>query len=139
MSNNTLVTFETRWGWVAVVHDGSTVRRLTLVHPTAAAARRAVQDEFTNATRSRKERCSRQHEALAPEFGESLVTRVCAYFDGGHDDFRNVSVDTTYLTPLGRQVFEQCRRIPRGHVRTYGELAAKVGRSGAARAIGSRP
>jgi len=36
-----------------------------------------------------------------------------------------------------RQALEACSRIPRGEVRTYGELAAECGRPRAARAVGS--
>ena len=34
-------------------------------------------------------------------------------------------------------VFEFCRRIPRGRVSTYAQLAMALGRPGAARAVGS--
>ncbi len=39
--------------------------------------------------------------------------------------------------PFHMACWEACRRIPLGHTRTYGELAAMAGRPGAARAAGS--
>ncbi|BAD40011.1 methylated-DNA--[protein]-cysteine S-methyltransferase [Symbiobacterium thermophilum] len=45
-------------------------------------------------------------------------------------------VDLSPLSPFDREVLAACRAIPRGEVRTYGELAAAVGRPRAARAVG---
>jgi AraC family transcriptional regulator of adaptative response/methylated-DNA-[protein]-cysteine methyltransferase len=40
-------------------------------------------------------------------------------------------------SPFGRAVWNQLRRIPYGETRTYGEVAAAIGRPGAARAVGA--
>ena len=40
------------------------------------------------------------------------------------------------LSPFVRDVLTACSRIPKGRVRTYGELARVVGKPGAARAVG---
>ena len=40
------------------------------------------------------------------------------------------------VSPFVRDVLTACCRIPRGEVRTYGQLAALVGKPGAARAVG---
>ncbi len=40
-------------------------------------------------------------------------------------------------TPFQRRVWEELRTIPRGRTVTYGELAARLGMPGAARAVGS--
>jgi methylated-DNA-[protein]-cysteine S-methyltransferase len=39
-------------------------------------------------------------------------------------------------TPFQRLVWEETARIPWGHTLTYGELARRLGRPGAARAVG---
>lgn len=39
-------------------------------------------------------------------------------------------------TPFTRKVLHVLRRIPRGRVATYGDVAAMAGRPGAARAVG---
>ena len=41
------------------------------------------------------------------------------------------------VTAFRRKVYEIARRIPKGKVTTYGELARLAGRPGAARAVGS--
>ena len=40
-------------------------------------------------------------------------------------------------TPFRRRVWEALQRIPYGETRTYGEIAAAVGKPGAARAVGT--
>ena len=41
------------------------------------------------------------------------------------------------MTPFGRRVLHVLRKIPRGRVVTYGDLARLAGRPGAARAAGN--
>jgi len=45
-------------------------------------------------------------------------------------------IDWTGITPFRREVLEECARIPTGETKSYGWLAAKVGRPNAARAVG---
>jgi methylated-DNA-[protein]-cysteine S-methyltransferase len=40
-------------------------------------------------------------------------------------------------TPFARKVYAVVAKIPRGQVRTYGQVAAAAGRPGAARAVGT--
>jgi methylated-DNA-[protein]-cysteine S-methyltransferase len=62
---------------------------------------------------------------------------LACYAAGGVVDFSDVGLDLEYQTPLGRRIIAACRAIPRGEVRTYGEIAAECGSPGAARAVGS--
>jgi methylated-DNA-[protein]-cysteine S-methyltransferase len=52
-------------------------------------------------------------------------------------DFSYVPLALDHLTPFARQVVVACRRISWGLVSSYGELAARCGSPGAARAVGS--
>ncbi|MBN2218521.1 MAG: MGMT family protein [Pirellulales bacterium] len=115
--------FETGLGWMSLVTRGNVVCQLTMGHRTATAASRALRPEGAIAAQSGR-----------PE-GE-LVERLRSYADGRPEDFLDVAVDTSFQTPFGRAVLEQCRRIPYGETRTYGQLAAMVGRPQAARAVG---
>ncbi|HEX5450332.1 MAG TPA: MGMT family protein [Gaiellaceae bacterium] len=60
---------------------------------------------------------------------------MIAFFAGAADDFADVELD------LEEGFHGDCaralRKVPRGEVVTYGELAALVGRPGAARAAGT--
>ena len=47
-----------------------------------------------------------------------------------------VEMDLSGVTEFERSVYNVVRKIPRGRTLTYGEVARKVGRPGAARAVG---
>lgn len=47
------------------------------------------------------------------------------------------AVDLSRIGPFQRRVLEQLRRIPRGEVRTYREIAREIGHPGATRAVGT--
>jgi methylated-DNA-[protein]-cysteine S-methyltransferase len=63
-----------------------------------------------------------------------LARRLAAFFKGAPDDFADVELD------LDEGFYGDCaralRKVPRGEVVTYGELAALAGAPGAARAAG---
>ena len=65
----------------------------------------------------------------------SLAVRLSAFFAGAEDDFRDVKLKL----PNGfhGRCARALRKIPRGEVVTYGELAALAGSPGAARAAGT--
>jgi O-6-methylguanine DNA methyltransferase len=46
-------------------------------------------------------------------------------------------VDLSLVGPFQRRVLEQLRRIPRGQVRTYRDIAREIGQPGATRAVGT--
>src|SRR5574341_817700 len=46
-------------------------------------------------------------------------------------------VDLSRVGPFQRRVLEQLRRIPRGQVRTYRDIAREIGHPGATRAVGT--
>jgi methylated-DNA-[protein]-cysteine S-methyltransferase len=69
--------------------------------------------------------------------GRELVERLRAYFAGEPVGFDDVPVDLEYETEFLTRCAHALRRVPRGDVVTYGELAALAGAPGAARAAGS--
>jgi methylated-DNA-[protein]-cysteine S-methyltransferase len=119
------IVFETRLGWMALVADATTVRHLVLACRTEAEAIAATGLEWTG-----------EAVPLDGSGSSALAKRIRAYAAGQPEEFRDVPVDMGYLTPLGRRVFDRCRRIPYGETRTYGQLAAEAARPGAARAVG---
>lgn len=64
----------------------------------------------------------------------NLVARVAEALATGRTD---VPVDLSSRSPFHQEVLRATARIPRGEVRTYGELAETVGRPRAARAVGT--
>ncbi|KAB1502552.1 methylated-DNA--[protein]-cysteine S-methyltransferase [Corynebacterium sp. 320] len=77
-------------------------------------------------------------QLCVPAASHPILARVAEelreYFDGGSVEW------TVPLAPAGtalqQQVWQQLRTIPRGETRTYGEIAATIGRPRAARAVG---
>ena len=84
-----------------------------------------------------------QHDLPAPTRGKlqvatsSLSERFRAYFSGQRDDFLDVELDLEWTTPFQRALADTLRAIPYGETVTSGELAARAGRPGAARAAGT--
>lgn len=66
-----------------------------------------------------------------------LADRFAAYFAGARDDFADVELDLDWCTPFQRDVADALRRVSRGEVVSYGELAALAGHPGAQRAAGT--
>lgn len=69
------------------------------------------------------------------EAAQRLVARLQAFFAGAPDDFADVELD--FDDGFYGDCARALRRVPRGEVVTYGELAALAGRPGAARAAGT--
>jgi methylated-DNA-[protein]-cysteine S-methyltransferase len=72
-----------------------------------------------------------------PAGRHELAARLTAWFAGSRDDFRDVELELSDLTPFGRALLDALRSVPCGETVTYGELAALAGRPGAARAAGT--
>jgi methylated-DNA-[protein]-cysteine S-methyltransferase len=68
---------------------------------------------------------------------DDLADRLAGFFRGVADDFLDVELDLSELSPFGRRLAETLRTVPRGEVVSYGELAALAGRPRAARAAGT--
>jgi methylated-DNA-[protein]-cysteine S-methyltransferase len=64
-----------------------------------------------------------------------LKQRLRSYFDGGLHALDEIQVSMGG-TEFQEQVWKALREIPAGHTRTYGELAERLGRALAARAVG---
>jgi len=119
-----IATFDSKLGWMAANWQEGILARLTFGHssPQAAVASLAVDHEPGIATPSMN----------------SLIKRLQSFATGDRsDDFLDVALLVTDMTPFQQSVTERCRRIPRGETLSYGELAAAVGHPRAARAVGS--
>ncbi|NLX57440.1 MAG: MGMT family protein [Planctomycetaceae bacterium] len=119
--------FPSNLGWMAVVWHEGRVHRIAFGHPCRQAALAAV-GRLVAAV----QRLDRLESTL-----RDLVERLQALAVGTPDDFLDVELDLSDRTAFQRAVLEQCRRIPRGQVSTYSQLAARAGFPGAARAVGN--
>lgn len=83
-----------------------------------------------------------QHElprAAVAERGarHELAERFRRWFAGAEDDFLDVALDLDGATEFELALTEALRRVPRGEVVSYAELAALAGRPRAQRAAGT--
>lgn len=75
-------------------------------------------------------------ESPPPAYVRAIIQRVQALLTGTHDDLCDVPLDMSDVPHFNRRVLELSRRIPPGSMLTYGEVAARLGEPGAARAVG---
>ncbi|MCP4707810.1 MAG: methylated-DNA--[protein]-cysteine S-methyltransferase [Planctomycetes bacterium] len=113
----------TSWGNVALVGDNTRLYRLIMPGYGRRDLKDLVKQEFPTVTND-------------PEFMPVLQAAVSEYFHGESVKF-NCPVDISWATPFGRQVLLKCTRIKPGKSVSYGQLAQQVGRSKAARAVGT--
>jgi methylated-DNA-[protein]-cysteine S-methyltransferase len=74
---------------------------------------------------------------------EIAIEGIGALLRGQPSDLSDVTLDMRGIHAFNQRVYEFTRKIPRGETRTYGEIATKLGASGAthsvAQAIGRNP
>jgi methylated-DNA-[protein]-cysteine S-methyltransferase len=66
---------------------------------------------------------------------EDVAHQVTDYLEGARQSF-DLSVDLAGLTPFQQRVLQAVARVPRGKVATYAEIARRIDRPRAARAVG---
>ncbi|MHB8926503.1 MAG: methylated-DNA--[protein]-cysteine S-methyltransferase [Bacillota bacterium] len=114
--------FDAGGGWQAAVRSGRGLRYLTLPRKGRREAVDEVRRLYPTATED------------PGAFGD-LVADLRRYFAGERVDLSRQATDLE-VTVFQRRVLEACADIPYGSTNTYAELAATVGRPGAARAVG---
>jgi methylated-DNA-[protein]-cysteine S-methyltransferase len=111
-------------GYVGLAATSRGLSGLTLPHATEAEAfvalGLAVLDDL-----------SRDDDTFA-----ALAARLDSYYAGEPVDFDEIVLDLYTVTQFRRRVLETVRAIPRGQVKSYGQIAAEVGRPAGARAVG---
>jgi len=111
------------WTTVALQCRGETVIRLLW----AAGADDPHRQSISPAARS-----SCLNQDLLPELQQALVD----YFAGTLVTF-DCTIDLSWVGPFGQAVLQACCQVPLGCTISYGELARRVGRPRAARAVGA--
>ena len=119
-----VTAFETSLGWMAIAWTERGLARFTMGHPSAQAALASAGGDAVPTDQAPQQVCE-------------LVERMQAYAAGEPVTFSDLKLDLSHLSEFQKRVVTLCRKIPRGKTLTYGELAAKAGSPGAARAVGS--
>jgi methylated-DNA-[protein]-cysteine S-methyltransferase len=64
------------------------------------------------------------------------IDSIVALLQGAPSDLSEIALDMEGVAPFHRRVYEVARTIPPGKTLAYGEVAARLGAAGAARAVG---
>lgn len=67
---------------------------------------------------------------------KTIFQAILRYFAGEMIDFSEYEVDLSGLTDFQRLVLQEVRKIPYGETITYKELAVRIGKDSASRAVG---
>jgi methylated-DNA-[protein]-cysteine S-methyltransferase len=122
--------FPSDLGWMAIAGRNGAVVSIDFGYPS--------KERATKVLASRWSRTTSIGDGLRSEKWLHDVASLLTRYSVGHVvDFSDVVVDLEHLTPFARRVVAACRNIPRGGMRTYGDLATECGSPGAARAVGS--
>ena len=88
-------------------------------------------------TRARmRRRFPEARESSPPPSVERAVEGIVALLGGEPIDLAAVALDMDGVPPFDRRVYEVARTIPPGATLSYGEIAARLGAPGDARAVG---
>ncbi len=89
------------------------------------------------ATRARlRRRFVGAHEAAANREMHQIIEQITALVAGKPAELSDVRLDLQHVSEFCQRVYATTRRIPAGETASYGEIAARVGEPGAARAVG---
>jgi methylated-DNA-[protein]-cysteine S-methyltransferase len=66
----------------------------------------------------------------------AAIDAIRALLQGEEVDLSGIALDFGAVTPFRREVYELARQIPPGTTSSYGEIANRLGKPGAARAVG---
>ena len=116
------ITFQTEIGWVGILASEKGLRATTLPQPSQEEARQQLGKSVEQA-------------AWTPDRLADLAERLKAYFSNERVTFSD-KLDLSSATPFEKQVWHQTRLIPYGETRSYLWVAEKLGKPGAARAVG---
>src|SRR6266545_5484859 len=75
-------------------------------------------------------------EAPPPPDVQQALDAIAALLGGGPSELDGVALDMEGVPPFHRRVYEVARGIPAGATLSYGEVAARLGDTGLARAVG---
>ena len=117
--------FETAIGHCGIAWGEQALAGVQLPRSDAEATRMTMRRRFPEAP-----------EAVPPPAVQAIVERIRALLDGRHDALLDVALDMAEVPAFNQRVYEITRAIPPGRTLTYGEVAARIGDPGAARAVG---
>jgi methylated-DNA-[protein]-cysteine S-methyltransferase len=125
------IVFETALGYVALAERNRALLALTFGHSNERSTSRALASQLTDLELPAND------SFVSEYYRDELIDRLREFARGEPIDFSDLEVETVGVTSFQRRVIDACRTISWGETLSYGELARRAGRSGAARAVGS--
>jgi len=116
-----LSVFPTSLGWFGLLGDGQSVHGVEIGYPSASSIRRRIGSA----------------SARESDWNPELRSRLEDFAAGQPTDFDDVELALPPLTRFRFLVMKHVRQVGYGRTTSYGEVARKIGRPGAARAVGS--
>jgi methylated-DNA-[protein]-cysteine S-methyltransferase len=126
MSDAAFALFPTAIGACALVWRDDTVIGASLPESTEAATRARIARNFPDI-----------EEAPPPPAVAEAMALVARLLAGEAVDLSAIPIDLAAADAFEQRVYAIVHAIPRGEIRTYGEVAAAIGAPGAARAVGT--
>lgn len=125
MTAHALALFDTEIGRCGLAWGADGIIGVQLPEGSDAAARARLCRRFRGA-----------EEAPPPPDVERAIGAIVALLGGGASDLSFIALDMDRVPAFHRRVYDVARTIPPGETLTYGEVAARVGEPGSARAVG---
>ena len=117
--------FETALGHCGIAWGALGICGVQLPEASPSATRKRLALRFPSAS-----------EKPPPAAVQRAIDRVITLLRGEAADLSQIELDMTHVPPFHRSVYELARSIPTGATLSYGEVAARLGSPGAARAVG---
>ncbi len=126
MTARAFALFGTAIGTCAIAWGPNGIVWIQLPQEDEAGARRRALRRYPDAA-----------ETMAPPGVDLAIRDIARLMAGEPADLSRIALDTTGVPEFNRRVYALARQIPPGETLTYGEVAARIGEPGAARAVGT--
>lgn len=123
--NNSFL-FKTEVGYISIIYKDKKVVGVQIAGKNAVSAKVDIEQRWKSLD-----------IVKPPKWIEDLSKKIEKHLSGDKQTFENVPLDLEGMTPFRKKVYQNAMKIKPGFVITYGQLAAKSGSPGAARAVGS--
>ena len=121
---------------VALADLDSPIGRLTVAVTPRGLARIVFESEDLDEELERLAHVLSPRVLVAARAADDVRRELDEYFGGARRRF-DLKLDRRLMTPFAREVLAATARVGFGHLATYGEIASRIGRPKAARAVGA--
>jgi methylated-DNA-[protein]-cysteine S-methyltransferase len=125
MAGRAYTIFDTSVGRCGIAWSHAGIAGVRLPEAREIETRRRLLQQFPDA-----------REVRPPDDVEVAIEGIAALLRGTPCDLSDAPLDMAGVPPFNRRVYDTVRLIPHGQTRTYAELAARLGASGAVHAVG---